>query len=66
MLSNSYSLQCNQLCNHPMCMAIVKPKATNILCLCSSIVCNKNKKGEEKQKLEKTKKKRKKTKKTKS
>jgi hypothetical protein len=29
-------------------MAIVKTKATNILCLCSSIVCNKYKKGEKK------------------
>jgi hypothetical protein len=34
-------------------MAIVKTKATNVLCLCSSIVCNKSKK-EEKEKIEKT------------
>ncbi len=28
------------------CMAIIKTKATNILCIRSSIVCSKNKKGE--------------------
>jgi hypothetical protein len=27
-------------------MAIIKTKATNILCIRSSIVCSKNKKGE--------------------
>jgi dipeptide/tripeptide permease len=40
MLSNSYSLQCNHLCSHSI-MAIIKIRTIIIMCLCSSIVCNK-------------------------
>jgi hypothetical protein len=43
LLSNSYSLQCNHLFNHSM-HGQVKTRATNILCLRSSIVCSKSKK----------------------
>jgi hypothetical protein len=31
-------------CAITQCMAIVKTRATNILCLCSSIMCSKSKK----------------------
>jgi hypothetical protein len=54
-LSKSYTLQCNYLYNH--CMHVRKKKATNILCLCSFIVCNRNKKNKRKEKPEQNQKK---------